>query len=562
MRWEGRGLKTWKDRLPSPPLLAVLAAAVIMLATLFLPPVVGMADNGDFFRVIDDAGLYKFDRYEKDQYFNYFAKEFGVFQYFKEYGEPFFSSQMPFVRAAMHLDRLFTGDSGVFDVRFLGALFCLWGLLAIYLLVDYAAYGRPRSEGYLIAALAVFFFADTGYIAYFNSFFAEGLVMVSFLTCLASILLIDQHRYNPYLLLAVFFVSGLVLCSAKQQNAPLGFLLAGLLACMAFRYQKYERLWRSVRREGNVLYITPPVDAPDFWEQERAQLQKLRAALGRRGPRRWIRERFGRERRERRHFKKAALLLSALLALSGAAVYLLIPQEFVNINKYHAMTRGVLMTSQNPEEAVGEFGIDPQYALLDRTIYFDHYPPVDVEGAELRENFYPKYGFVSISLYYLRHPGELMQMIDYAARSAYAIRPEAMGNYERSAGRDPGARDYTFALHSSLKQALTPRTVGYMFIWIAVVLLCGMRERWRTLVLAFAILMGLSQFGVSIIGAGDADLSKHVFLYNVAYDFTNFIVISTVLVPSLSARRAKKRQGGPALTGERRGDKQREEATV
>ena len=53
----------------------------------------------------------------------------------------------------MHLDRLFTGDSGVFDVRFLGALFCLWGLLAIYLLVDYAAYGRPRSEGYLIACL-------------------------------------------------------------------------------------------------------------------------------------------------------------------------------------------------------------------------------------------------------------------------------------------------------------------------------------------------------------------------------------------------------------------------
>ena len=477
-------LKNFKRLLLSPSVLAVIVAACILFLTLFLTPVIGMADNGDFYRVINGNGLYKLDRGQPDEYLQYFSKEFGVYQYFNEYESSLLSSQTPFIHAAVKLDALFTGNDAVFDIRFLAVMLCLWILVALYLLVDYASYGLDRRYGYLIAAIAVVLFIDTGYTAYFNSFYAEGIVFAGFLTALGCALLIRQNRYNPYVLLGLYMVSGFALVTAKQQNAPLGVLL-GLLCIPMLLGLPYKQA----------------------------------------------------ERKKRQKRVAAAAVCSFALCTCGIAVYLLIPGEFVDINKYHSMTRGILMTSQNPETALEQFDIDPQYSLLDQSIYYERYPAADVEGEELKAHFYPKYGFISVAGYYLGHPQELLQMVDYAAKNAYSIRPEAIGNYERSAAEEPGAKTSFFTLHSTLKERVVPHTVGFMIIWVAVMLGFSFRDKWRTLVLACAVLMGFSQIGVSIIGAGDADLSKHIFLYNVAFDFTNFIMISTALLHWLATRR-------------------------
>jgi len=466
--------KIWKF-LDSPPKLAVIAAACIMIFALFVFPV-GMADNGDFYRVINGNGIYKLDRAQSDQYMQYFSLDYGIYQYYNEYEGSILSSQTPIVRTALALDKLFTGNDDIFDIRFLSAIYFAWTLLALYLLVDYASWGLRKRFGYYIAALAVLFFADTGYTAYFNSFYAEGLVFVSFLTAMSCALLIFQNRYKPYPLLALYIFSGLVLITSKQQNAPLGILL-GLLVIPVL-HSIHQRTEMRLRRE--------------------------------------------------RIHKIATAGCSLLLCVCGILVYFAIPQEFVDINKYHSLTRGILMTSQNPEKALDYFGIDPQYSLLDGSIYYERYPAADVEGEELKTDFYPKYGFVSVAVYYAEHPNEFLTMLNKASKVAYTIRPDSIGNYERSAGKAPGARTYYFALVSTAKEVLVPHTVGFMLIWIFAMLALSFSDRKRTLVLSCAILMGLSQIVVSIIGAGDADLSKHIFLFSVAFDFTNFIVITTV----------------------------------
>lgn len=477
--------------LPSPAVAAIIAAALILIFTLFVPPLVGMADNGDFYRVINGNGLYKLDRDAPDQYLDYFSSQYGVYQYFNEYDSSLLSSQTPFIHAAVALDRLLTGNDAVFDLRFLAFLIGLWSLVALYLLVDYATWGLEKRFGYLVAALAVLIFFDTGYIAYFNSFYAEGLVLVSFLTAMACALLIRQRRYSPWALLAGYVLSGIVLTCAKQQNAPLGILL-GLLC---------------------IPMMLPQTDG------EAAARPK--------------------ERTRRRIITGAC---ASLLCFLGVAVYVLIPQTFVEINQYHAMTRGVLMSAENPEETLERFDIPPQYALLDGSIYYERYPAVDVEGDALKADFFPKYNFVSVAAYYLTRPGELATMLDRAAKNAYAIRPEAIGNFERGAERTPGQKAAFFTLHSTLKNIVIPKTVGFILIWIAAMLTLSFKDRWRTLVLACAMLAGLSQIGVSIVGAGDADLSKHIFLFNAAFDFVNFVIITTVLLPwRIKARQAKRR---------------------
>ena len=467
-----------KKVITSPPKLAVIVAACLMIYALFIAPI-GMADNGDFFRVMNGNGLYKLDRSQPGEYMQYFSTKYGTYEYYNEYQESLFSSQTLFISAATVLDRLFTGNDGLFDIRFLSVIISIWFMLGLYLLVDYATWEISKRRRYYIAALGVLFFADTGYTAYFNSFYAESIVFVSFITAISSALLVFQKRYHPYPLIAIYIISSLVLTTAKQQNAPLGVLLGILIIPVMVSAFKQK----------------PVVDP------RKARLRRF-VIVG----------------------------CSLLLCVCGIVVYMIIPQEFVDINKYHSMTRGILMTSQNPETALEFFNINPQYSLLDGTIYYERYPEADVEGKELKTEFYPQYGFVSVAAYYALHPREFFEMLNTAAKNAYVTCPEGIGNYQRSADKAPGAKTYFFTLVSTFKKNTIPRTVGFMIIWIAGVLVFSFADRKRTLVLAFATLMGLSQIVVSIIGAGDADLSKHIFLYNLVFDLANFLVISTVIL--------------------------------
>jgi hypothetical protein len=466
----GRGIGRLK--LPSPPLLAALLTGILLLAMLFLQPVIGMADNGDFYRIMVGNGLYKLDRYEAGQYFSNFSTQYGMYQYYNEFASGFQSAQTPLIRLAILLDKLFTGQDGIFDIRFQAVILSIYCMAAVYLFTKYATLRAKGPLAYLIALMAVFIFADVGYVAYFNSFYAEGLAFVSFLAAIACALLISAGWGKKDLLLIAFTVNSLILTCSKQQFAPLGVLL-GLLC---------------------LLLNTP------------------HKGLSRQNGLKWL--------------KRGC---AALLAAAGVLVYILIPQEFVDINAYHAMTRGILMTSEDPEKALKDFGINPQYALLDQSIYYEQNPVIDVQDSMLKEDFYAKYGFTSIAKYYALHPGQLISMLNEAARSANSIRPESIGNYEKNAGYAPGAQASFFSLYSTVKKAWVPKTIGFIMLFFAGMLAVSFKDRQRMLVLMFVLVMGLSQIAVSIIGAGDADLAKHMFLYNAAFDISVFVLLSAAI---------------------------------
>lgn len=475
---------------PPAPAVAAIAAVIIMVLALICKPVIGMADNGDFYRVSNSQGIYKLDRYEDDQFFSYAATEYGLYHYFNEYEGGLISSQIPLIRLAKALDSLFTGDDGIFDIRFMGILLIIYCAAALYFFVDYLTYKVKTAAGYLIAALCVFIFADTGYTAYFNSFFAEGLAMISFLFMMASVLLMTQKRYSPYALLIIFVINAAVLTTSKQQNAPIGVIAGTMLIIVCFMISSKDA-------------------AQSLPEQTQEPIKS------------YIKDRF--------RYRATVLICGAALCATGVTTYLLIPQEFININSYHAMTRGIMMTAENPEEALAEFDISPQYALLNKSIYYDRNPVIDVESDTLKKDFYSHYNFASILTYYMRHPGQMMQMLNLAAKNAWTVRPATIGNYDRSEGLDPGAQTDFFTAYTTFKDSFIPRTIGFIIVWMAVLLIFGFKDKKREVIIAFAMLMGLSQFLVSIIGAGDADLSKHIFLFGVTFDFATVVGVSAAI---------------------------------
>ncbi|MBB6733094.1 hypothetical protein [Cohnella zeiphila] len=470
----------------TPAVFAAGAVLIIAIIALFVKPYIGMADNGDYFRALYSNGIY-FNAPDYDSsYFGYFVRHYGIFQYYNENGATLTSSQALFIKLALWLNIWFY-DSKTFDIRFLAAIYLAMYTAAVYLLVESLTWKAPAKLGYAVAAIAVLAFGDTAYTAYFNSFYGEGLMLVMMMFIFACGLLLYRGRYNDYVMLALLLVCSLILTTGKQQNAPMGVLiaLAGLFAVFVRR----SRTWRIAAGGG-----------------------------------------------------------MTLLLLAGVASYALIPQEFVNINKYHAVTRGVLPDSQDPEQSLKSLGIDPQFSLLSGTIYYEPYTTVDVNSNLMLQQFYGKFGFGSVLAYYIAHPDQAMRMLNLAAKDAFTTRPPAIGNYERAEGKAFGAHTHFFSLYSFLKMTLAPKTFGFIFLWILIV--AGLylpsfiaalrsRDRRQALRLPMVLLMmtiGLAGIAISIVGAGDADLGKHEFAFTAAFDLVTFVTVADVMLGRLWRR--------------------------
>lgn len=352
-----KSISMWLWHHLTPQIFAVICVFIITIIALFMPPYIGMADNGDFFRIFSSNGLFVNNTNYDALQFGHFVKEFGIYQYFNENQVAIYSSQSIFIQMALLLNKLFWSTT-VFDVRFLGGLQLALLLPAIYLLVAGLTAKMKGWPGYVVAALTVFIFADTAYTAYFNSFFSEGLILIMMLYISAGFLLLYQHKYNDYAMLGLIFVASLILITAKQQNAPIAVVIAvcGIL----------------------VFFI-----------------------------------------RKNRAFRISAAATFLVIFLSGVVMYAFIPGEFVTINQYQTMTRGVLLDSENPEKSLEEMGMNSEFALLKGTNFYQKYKMIDLDSKLMEKEFYPNYNFVTVLVIIWKIQNNLGKCLIYPRKIAF-----------------------------------------------------------------------------------------------------------------------------------------------
>ncbi|QJD83609.1 glycan biosynthesis hexose transferase WsfD [Cohnella herbarum] len=467
--------------------------AFIVISVLFIKPYVGMADNGDFFREIHNVGLYYLTESFDDRHFGYFNMEYGIRQYPFERTALFVSSLTLMIRTALALDLWFTQDN-LFDIRTLAILYGIVFITAFYLLLKNFA---DRMTFPLIIAtsiLAIMIFGDAGYISYFSSFYGEPASYVFLLLTLAfgfRLLRDKKPSVGEYVL---FFLSAAVFIAAKQQNAPIGLLFA--IVSVRLLSLRKDKLWKIVIGSTTVL----------------------------------------------------------LLSLS-AFIYLAITDGIGHINQYHTVTRGILEDSPNPERDMEELGLDKKFSLLAGTTYYDKYSIENSESALMNERFYPNAGYGAVIKFYLLHMDRAFGKLDLAAKHAYTIRPLAIGNYEKSERKGYGAKTNDFVVWSSLKEKLFPKSFRFILLFYALYfgsLLKFYVDRFkngnvrgmiRLELFGLVGLIGLIQLSVSFLGAGDADLAKHLFLFNVCFDFM-FVSVVVYSLNSLYVKYSSRRKAG------------------
>ncbi len=444
-------------------LLAVLIVAAFLICVLMLRPIVGVADNGDFERIMSTTGLSYLKNDYDERYFNFVNREFFMTAPFKQ-GVGYFSTEVPLVFIAKIISRIVFFNRGIFDIRFLALLYCCLFLVFIYITTKYNKRNIPAIN-YISVILTIVVFTDLGYISYFNSLYGEALSFTALLLMTALAVYISKSDNPPNLALIGFFVSAILLIGAKVQYAPIGLVLA-----------VFSLLLLRIKNSGK--------------------------------------------------WRKTIAVCATLLVMTSVLSYFSIPGVMRVCNKYQSVFYGVLKDSESPESDLEELGLSKEYADLSGTNFFMEEYPINIKEPVFLKEINSSVSPFKVGLFYLRHPKRYIEKLEITAVKAFNL-IQGFGNYEKTKGYEIRKEVSYFRVWNDFKVKVLPHSLWFVllfFISYAIILSvqyikaqkAGEKLYFGTFILI--MLIGIIQFIVPVICDGEADLSKHLFLFNVCFD--------------------------------------------
>ncbi len=461
----------------SPTRLAAVATAVLAIGVaiqLFLPPYLGMSNDGSFDNVMSDVGLACLHPEDPDRYFNYYERVYVITGTHGKTGTTSWLLRF-FVRTAIFLDSLFTRDM-YFDMRWLAGLYVLLYLGSAFLLMK-GLLTRLHSyaEGLLLTVVCVLIMMDTALVTRFASLYTQPLEWILFINMINAIFAVSRKRTRAAGAVALM-VAVILLMDVNRFAA-----LAGLVFSIIY--------WRLAEDKADGL---------------------ARAVY---------------------------LLMAATLIMVSVGQTAALINGQTDDEKYNQMTRGVLFEATNPEEALSEFGIDPRYSLLTDTYADQAFPVALMEAQALQEGFFDHYSTTDVAIYYARHPMALLSLLDVGIHSAFASRPSYSGNFEKSVGLPPRAKSPFPALWSIFKEQLAPKTVGALLIILMIIVMMRHRKKnpkedWVELnrrLLDVALLFSLVEMLTVLVLSGDSALVRESFLMGISIDVLVMIFLTELL---------------------------------
>ncbi|MEN6371654.1 MAG: hypothetical protein ABFD64_06525 [Armatimonadota bacterium] len=392
------------------------------------------------------------------------------------------TSELLFLGGGSLLNGAVSSDD-TFDIRGLGLVHAITFLLVTALLVLYAR-SLTAWRRLLLYALVAFIFTDIGYVAYFNSLYSEPSSLIFF--CAAVVFALagiakGQSNDRGWLFIIGYFAASALFVTAKFQNAFLGFPMA------FFGWRLYGMVTPASKRL-----------MPRF---------------------RWL-----------------GVGLVILLTLASAGFYGLYTELSAHArpaNLYDTVFEEILGHSKTPEADAAALGLPVSLAKYAGTSAYSTDVP-----AEVKSEIVSRVGYTNVIKFYLTHPGRLWNLAGRSAASSLSMRPSYLGNLEPSAvdqdklaGQqiNPSAlpddfRSRKFSAWSTIKKNCVPKTLWFLGLFLGVNV-ATVVLKWRYFdkmvkdykiseLHAVLILMAVLQFFIVIIGEGEHEIVKHLFLFN------------------------------------------------
>lgn len=481
------------------PFIGALLVAILSFTVLFAGDNVGLSDNGDFRRVLLGNNLKYAD--ETDHYYlfkedykmtvegnTFFEKVKSVCETDKEneiYSSPHFVVIKLSKVLNLAANTVFHRDETLYDIFYLAAIYIFLLTLAAWgIFTFFADFKRPQRIAVLVLFLLIF--CDSGYLLYFNSFYGEPLQYVSLMMLISAGLMIYKRPSVPK---AIYFYAALYMfAGSKLVNIPFSIIVSLLAAVITIL-------------------------------------------------------------RKDRLFKGAVIISAAISAAMMINLYVSIPDWMHNDTTYQSVFYGLMKESETPEKDLEELGVSPEYAVLMNThAYMDGSDyPLDITSEEFKEGFYDKVSKLDILFFYMRHPSRLFCGLNTAIENSAYIRPPGLGNSKTEIMGTTERWSVWSNLRIAMKFLYQPVAIYIIFaaltVYIMLVDIFLIRRRRKEepnrlymLCGANVLILGLwINMVLPIIGNGEADLAKHMFLFTTCND----ILFAVLLIGMFNMTKSK-----------------------
>jgi hypothetical protein len=444
--------------------------ALAIIYQIFVPPVVGLADNGDFSRIIDKVGI--IPTAEK-QYLGNIDLVFQIEPRFTLKG--YQSSELFFVYASILLNGIFSKD-GQYYILILAAIHVAALLVCIWLILRGIHAARFHAK-WVIYACMLLFFTDVGYVAYLNSLYSEPASLIFLALVFGVFFLVLQRASAGEVSLAwilAFFAASLLFVVAKPQNAAMGIFLAYL----GFRI---------------FLLLSPKGFSPKA--------------------RKWVGGAFA-----------AGLVVISFLFFAFG-----LPRYYRSGDLWNSVFLEIVGHSNNPVQDLQELGLSPDMVIYKSTSAFS----AGVKRQDF-EDFQHSWLYFRIFKFYVVHPDRLFALIDSSTSEAFILQPENLGNFtisENSFTRSKAFAVWNNLRDTALPKSIWT-LVGWLAINIAAIIIKVRKfdhsptERLISEAHLTIVLMAVFQYLTVIMAEGTFELTKHMFLFNILMDVSLIFVIA------------------------------------
>lgn len=447
-------------------ILFLTAAAAIFFFAVFYPPVRGIADQGDFERVMRPMGLdfpddYSFYSWSERFFPTHFTKE-DMLLYIPRllFIVPATAFMLP-----SFITRIFC--IGEFDVRALAVIIFVWYTLSCFFILR-----RVKIKNAVLRIVFIAFFIIVFYngvnLTLFNSLYGQSVMLASFasLVC-AGLYLFDSTKTASAPKILLFTLASCLILGSKLQCFVFAPFLAAAVIFIGFKSNR-----RVLCALCAVIIMWHGVGG---------------------------------------YFING---MNTGRATRYNSVFYGILKDSPNPEK--DLADFGLSTELLPDAG--------KHAFLDDSEYIC--PPNSKEAEEM---FYSKISNTAIVKFYFTHPIRLFKAMELTAHEAFYNRID-LGTFEKKYGFEPYLSSYRFTLWENFRSHLPRTLMFIMPVWLLFIAFTVLKQKDRYfLPMLFIFIIGAVQFAMPYIGNGAADISKQLFMFNTIFDFGLAIAVYSLL---------------------------------
>lgn len=462
-------------------LLAFSFVAIsIIIYVIFSYPQAGVADQGDFDRVMSVSRLRVMDKDIQDhsfkRFFDYIVTDYKILsmQPFK-LREIIFSTSIAYLIIIINSLCSIFGQY-VFKTSYLAAVYGIIYLFSLYMIIKYLDI-QDKLKLLFIIPITLLVFFDGNYLVWFNSLYGEPMMITTLMLFISSCLYYLYHLH--------------VLNSKKNTFIRIIFI--------------YISAWLFIGSKMQVITALPFI-----------MFMLVKVLL-----------------------ESKKNLKPSLFILLCAFLYFIVkyPIQLKELNKpiskdtqYNSVFYGVLNGSKNPRQDLIDMGLNPDMAVeagkhsyLAKSEYLKYIPRTEITEKE----FYSKMNNKKLVKFYLTHPDRFFEGMEYTAAHGFAT-GTSLGKYKRSYSEEPVREFHRFTLWSDFRERVFPKKLWFIVcIYMLVILISAIyyvknREykdiRDKIELFWVIITIGIVQFPMPYVGNGQADTAKQLFLFNFIFD--------------------------------------------